>query len=94
MYKINDLSHPQTRFKVDVNAQENRLTGCAVISDGISVVVVKGGSKSIKRYGKLMLKRINWAAAVANEEEEDENDVVVLSCAQWTKSSLWYIINI
>lgn len=78
VYKINDLSHPQTRFKVDVNAQENRLTGCAVISDGISVVVVEGGSKSIKRYGKLMLKRINWAAAVANEEE-DENDVAPIN---------------
>ncbi|XP_042493335.1 protein RDM16-like isoform X1 [Macadamia integrifolia] len=74
VYRINDLSHPQTRFKVDVNAQENRLTGCAVISDGISVVAVEGGSKPIKRYGKLMLQRINWAASVGNEEDgEDEN---------------------
>ncbi|XP_023904048.1 protein RDM16 isoform X2 [Quercus suber] len=75
VYKINDLSHPQTRFKVDVNAQENRLSGCAVICDGISVVVVEGGNKSIKRYGKLMLKRINWASAVKEEDEdEDESD--------------------
>ncbi|KAI4302365.1 hypothetical protein MLD38_038118 [Melastoma candidum] len=73
VYKINDLSHKQTRFKVDVNAQENRLTGCVVISDGITVVVVEGGSKSIKRYGKLMLNRINWAAAV-NDGEEEEDD--------------------
>ncbi|XP_057981807.1 protein RDM16 isoform X2 [Malania oleifera] len=73
VYKINDLSHPQTRFKVDVNAQENRLTGCTVISDGICVVVVEGGSKSIKRYGKLMLRRINWAAAVENEGEEGDD---------------------
>ncbi|KAJ0445655.1 putative U4/U6 small nuclear ribonucleoprotein Prp3 [Helianthus annuus] len=74
VYKINELSHPQTRFKVDVNAQENRLSGCAVISEGICVVVVvEGGSKSIKRYQKLMLKRINWAAAV-KEEDQDEND--------------------
>lgn len=72
VYKINKLSHPQTRFKVDVNAQENRLTGCAVMSDGMSVVVVEGGSKSIKRYGKLMLKRINWAAAVNTEEDNEE----------------------
>uniref|UniRef100_A0A5B7B7U0 Putative U4/U6 small nuclear ribonucleoprotein Prp3 n=1 Tax=Davidia involucrata TaxID=16924 RepID=A0A5B7B7U0_DAVIN len=74
VYKINDLSHAQTRFKVDVNAQENRLTGCVVISDGISVVVVEGGSKSIKRYGKLMLRRINWAAAVENEDEDGDED--------------------
>lgn len=75
VYKINDLSHPQSRFKVDMFARENRLTGCAVISDGISVVVVEGGSKSIKRYGKVMLRRINWANAVKDEDEdEDESD--------------------
>jgi U4/U6 small nuclear ribonucleoprotein PRP3 len=71
LYRINDLSHPKARFRVDVNAQENRLTGCAVICDGISVVVVEGGTKSIKRYGKLMLRRINWSD-VSKEREEDE----------------------
>ncbi|KAM3302952.1 protein RDM16 isoform X1 [Capsicum chacoense] len=74
VYKINDLSHPQTRFKVDVNAQENHLTGCAVISEGISVVVVEGGKKSIKRYGKLMLRRIDWAAASKKEDDEGEGE--------------------
>lgn len=74
IYRVNDLSHPQTRFKVDVNAQENRMTGCAVISEGISVVVVEGGKKSIKRYGKLMLRRIDWAAAVKKEDDEDEDE--------------------
>lgn len=74
VYKINDLSHPKNRFKVDVNAQENRLTGCAVISEGFSVVVVEGGSKSIKRYGKLMLRRINWAEKLENEDEEEDED--------------------
>ncbi|KAG6434222.1 hypothetical protein SASPL_105845 [Salvia splendens] len=74
VYKINDLSHPQARFKVDVNAQENRLSGCAIISEGISVVVVEGGSKAIKRYGKLMLKRIDWTATVEKEDEEENDD--------------------
>ncbi|GKV28544.1 hypothetical protein SLEP1_g37581 [Rubroshorea leprosula] len=74
VYKINDLSHPKTRFKVDVNAQENRLTGCAVISEGMSIVIVEGGSKSIKRYGKLMLRRINWAEAVKEEEDDEVED--------------------
>ncbi|GJS89792.1 RDM16-like protein isoform X1 [Tanacetum coccineum] len=75
VYKVNDLSHPQTRFKVDVNAQENRLSGCAVvISEGICVVVVEGGNKSIKRYQKLMLKRINWAAAVKDEDQDEDDD--------------------
>ncbi|CAL5090612.1 unnamed protein product [Urochloa decumbens] len=81
VYKISDLSHPQTRFKVDVNAQENRLTGAAVITDGISVVVVEGGKKSIKRYNKLMLNRIDWAAAVGDDDDGDEEpDKPVNSC--------------
>lgn len=74
VYKVNDLSHPQTRFKVDVNAQENRLSGCAVISEGICVVVVEGGSKSIKWYQKLMLKRINWGASAVKDDDEGEYD--------------------
>jgi len=75
LYKINDLSQPKSRFRVDVNAQENRLSGCAVICDGISVVVVEGGSKSIKRYGKRMLRRINWSdVSKENEENEDSDD--------------------
>ncbi|TKW32296.1 hypothetical protein SEVIR_2G159300v4 [Setaria viridis] len=81
VYKIRDLSHPQTRFKVDVNAQENRLTGAAVITDDVSVVVVEGGKKSIKRYNKLMLNRIDWAAAVGGEDDADEEpDKPVNSC--------------
>ncbi|KAG5239778.1 U4/U6 small nuclear ribonucleoprotein [Salix suchowensis] len=73
IYKINSLSDKKTRFKVDVNAHENRLTGCTVITERICVVVVEGGSKSIKRYGKLMLRRINWAEA-GNEDEGDDNE--------------------
>ncbi|XP_020966566.1 protein RDM16 isoform X3 [Arachis ipaensis] len=74
LYKINDLSHPKARFRVDVNAQENRLSGCAVISDGITVVVVEGGCKSIKRYGKLMLRRINWSEFSKETEENEDSD--------------------
>ncbi|XP_024638798.2 LOW QUALITY PROTEIN: protein RDM16 [Medicago truncatula] len=72
LYRVNDLSHHKARFRVYANAQENRLTGCAVICDGISVVVVEGGSKSIKRYGKLMLRRIKWRD-VSKEKEDNED---------------------
>ncbi|CAA6667988.1 unnamed protein product [Spirodela intermedia] len=58
VYKVNHLAHPKARFQVDVNAQENHMTGCAVISEGICVIVQE-----------LMLKRIDWAAAVGDEDE-------------------------
>eukprot|EP00897_Mesotaenium_endlicherianum_P004436 jgi/Mesen1/401/ME000010S_10855 len=71
VYRVGSLAHPQTRFKVDINAQENHLSGCVVISDDMTVVVVEGVSKAIKRYSKLMLKRINWATAVEDDKDED-----------------------
>jgi U4/U6 small nuclear ribonucleoprotein PRP3 len=72
VYKVNDLSHVQTRFKVDVNAQENRLTGCIVSCDTMTLIIVEGGSKAIKRYNKLMLQRIKWASAV---KESDNTEI-------------------
>ncbi|PHU06744.1 hypothetical protein BC332_23233 [Capsicum chinense] len=41
-----------------------------VISEGISVVIVEGGKKSIKQYGKLMLRRIDWVATGKKEDYE------------------------
>ncbi|KAI3474345.1 hypothetical protein Pfo_029179, partial [Paulownia fortunei] len=55
VYKITDLSHPQARFKVDINAQENRLTGCAVIAEGISIVVVEVVPNRTRDMGSLCL---------------------------------------
>lgn len=36
------------------------MTGCAVITDTMALVIVEGGEKAQKRYNKLMLRRINW----------------------------------
>lgn len=44
------------------------MTGCAVITPGRAVVVAEGTAKAHKRYGKLMLQRIDW-----NEHKEDED---------------------
>eukprot|EP00898_Chlorokybus_atmophyticus_P005252 jgi/Chlat1/5728/Chrsp38S05566 len=74
VFRVEDLSRPQNRFKVDVNAQENRLTGAAVMcTESFTLVVVEGVAKSLKRYSNLMLRRIDWTAtAEGAEEEEDE----------------------
>lgn len=41
--QVESLAKPQLRFKVDVNAVENHLTGAAIITDEFCVVVVEGG---------------------------------------------------
>ena len=62
VYKVGDLlSHPQLKFKVEVNARENHLNGVAVCVPGeFCCVVVEGGEKTLRRYEKLMLRRIDW----------------------------------
>ncbi|KAK9132205.1 hypothetical protein Scep_011733 [Stephania cephalantha] len=61
---------------------------CAVITDEMGVVVVEGGRKSMKRFSKLMLKRINWAAAVANEDEEEDDKRPINKCMQVWEGSV------
>ncbi|KAF9922883.1 hypothetical protein FBU30_006980 [Linnemannia zychae] len=61
LYKINDLSHPQKKFKVDRNAAQLGLTGVVLMYPTFSIVLVEGGKKAINQYKKLMLRRIDWA---------------------------------
>lgn len=72
--RVSDLRHPQHQYKVDINAQENRLTGVMLISDAMSVVLVEGGTKSNKRYQKLMLHRINWTQALETKGADDDDN--------------------
>src|SRR3546814_772345 len=73
---VKDLSDIRHRFKVDVNAQQYNLTGIALIchSAKTTLVVVEGGPKGIKKFAKLMLRRINWNARLDQEDEDEEDD--------------------
>lgn len=59
--RINDLSHPQKKFKVDKNATQLGLTGIVLMYPTFSIVLVEGGHKAIQQYKKLMLRRIDWS---------------------------------
>ncbi|KAJ3169978.1 hypothetical protein HDU88_000620 [Geranomyces variabilis] len=71
VFRINDLSHPQHKYKVNVNAEQHNLTGTAILYSGMNVVVVEGGPKGVKAYKKLMLKRIDWSLS---DDVEDESE--------------------
>lgn len=74
LYKVGDLSAPQLKFKVEVNAKENHMTGIALYVPGVfGVVIVEGGSKTLRRYEKLMLRRINWATPTTEAMDVDGN---------------------
>ena len=78
IFAVTDMSHPYHRTKVDLNAQQNYITGTVIecaSSPQISCVIVEGGPKAIKRYERLMLVRMKWTGpddAVEDDEEEGE----------------------
>ena len=47
-----------------------------LITESFSIVIVEGGLKSVRRYEKLLMRRIDWNIkldADAAEEDEDED---------------------
>jgi len=72
VFKVLNLSDEKHRYKVDINAQENNLTGRAVLFGNCNLVLVEGGPKAILRYKKLMLRRIDWNSFLSQEEAEGE----------------------
>jgi U4/U6 small nuclear ribonucleoprotein PRP3 len=60
VFRVQDLSHPQKRYKVDVNAQQLYLSGCTLQTSDFALVIVEGGLKALRRYKQLMLQRIKW----------------------------------
>ncbi|TYZ63283.1 hypothetical protein PybrP1_009072 [[Pythium] brassicae (nom. inval.)] len=76
VFRVPDLSNPQHRFKVDVNAQQYHLTGGVLIckEENANMVVVEGGKKAIKHYTRLLTKRIDWLGDADDSYGGDSDD--------------------
>lgn len=72
VYKVMDLSNKQHRWKVETNARENHMTGRVLVGDEFTLVIAEGCNKAVKRYNKLMLRRIDWNASADLIEEDIE----------------------
>lgn len=76
VYRVSDISDATNRFKVIRNARQLELTGVILKFDGCNVVVVEGGEKGLRKYKKLMLRRIDWQGSERNStDNKDELDV-------------------
>jgi len=79
LFKIDTLTDPKHRFKVDSNARQLSLSGCALLFDDLNMVVVEGGAKAIRKFKKLMLNRIDWKSKSddsAAGAPQDDKEVV------------------
>lgn len=76
LFWVRDMGHPYHRAKVDLNAQQNSITGGVLECEegGEVLVVAEGGEKAIKRYIRLMTVRMKWKGEDFYEEEEEEEE--------------------
>ncbi len=75
LFYVKDLSHPYHRTKLDLNAQQNNITGGVLECQApqLACVICEGGPKAIKRYIRLMTVRMKWKG-VDNAIDEDDDD--------------------
>jgi len=74
LYRIHTVPNKQKLYKIDINAQQNHLTGLMLLADECNLVVVEGGPKAQRRYRKLLLHRIDWTDFGAADDDDDEDD--------------------
>ena len=70
IYRVRDLHNPAKKFKIETNAKQLYMTGCAVLFKDVNVVVVEGGPKQQKKYKRLMLNRIRWEEDVVKTKTD------------------------
>lgn len=73
-----DLSmQPQNKFKIKKNAQQFHLNGLFVMIDKKlaahlhNVVLVEGGTRTIQKYKRLMLRRIKWKEPSSKDQVDE-----------------------
>ena len=89
VYRLASLKNGGQRFKVVQNARQLQLTGMAVMTEGLAVVVVEGGPKGMRRFERLMLHRINWGGTKGDDEDEDEDDAAEAGVGRNRCAMVW-----
>lgn len=73
-FRVKYLSNPSHKFKVRKNAEQLYLTGTCLYTPRFAMVLVEGSAASIKKYKKLMLRRIDWQEDAVPYAAADSND--------------------
>jgi len=76
LFLVKDMSHRYHRTKVDLNAQQNKITGGVLECENpkMSLVICEGGPKAVKRYTRLMTVRMKWKGEGVLDVDESDND--------------------
>ena len=76
VYRVQNLSNPAKKFKIEANAGQLYLTGEMILHKDVNMVVVEGGPKAQKKCKHLMLKWKKWneQTSYTKENNDDESD--------------------
>ena len=89
LFYVKDMSHRYHRTKVDLNAQQNGVTGGVLECElpPMALIVAEAGPKAIKRYIRLMTVRMKWRGEndlAGADQDESETDHDALKAANDT----------
>ena len=77
LFLVKDMSHRYHRTKVDLNAQQFKITGGVLECESpkMSLIICEGGPKAIKKYTRLMMVRMKWKGEnfLLGEDNDDED---------------------
>ena len=72
LFLVRNMGHRYHRTKVDLNAQQNGITGGVLecSEPQLALVVAEGGPKAVKRYMRLMTVRMNWTGENFGDDDD------------------------
>jgi U4/U6 small nuclear ribonucleoprotein PRP3 len=76
LFFVKDASHPYHRTLLDLNAQQNGITGGVLECPSVEtcLILAEGGPKAIERYKRLLLVRMKWTGPGEDDDVNDDND--------------------
>ncbi|KAL2197272.1 pre-mRNA processing factor 3-domain-containing protein [Corynascus similis CBS 632.67] len=85
VFKIGSLANGQHRYKININATQNGLSGVCIMHPKFSLVIVEGGEHSINTYKKLMLRRIDWTESLPPRDKDNSVAANGAAVREWLK---------
>lgn len=71
IFRVESITSGKHRFKVEMNAQQLHLTGAILAGPNFALIIAEGGPKGIKKFKKLMERRIKW------DEKDDGTEFIL-----------------
>lgn len=81
LFLVKDMSHRYHRTKVDLNAQQWKITGGVIECEAdpkLALVIAEGDEKAIKKYTRLMTVRMKWKGENFVDDDdgaEEDSDI-------------------